>query len=131
MIVEDESSTASFIALGDVGEKLTGTLVSRLALIGDLDQYILPEPIKKKLIGQKTLFAINLITKDTDSEEITFRVNSSRILDVPQPPAITLSITASPEVEPSTQLTKKQLRQEEEEHPSSPPPSQIQKRSFP
>ncbi|XVF55778.1 hypothetical protein PTKIN_Ptkin06aG0064600 [Pterospermum kingtungense] len=72
MIVEDESSTASFIAFGDVGEKLTGTPVSRLALIGDLDQYILPEPIKKKLIGQKTLYAVNSITKDTDFEEITF-----------------------------------------------------------
>ena len=119
MTVEDETNSATFIAFADVAEKLTGVTITRLALIGQDDKNVLPEAIGRKLINQKVLFGVNIITKSLETGDLTFKVNSCFNLDEARIATNVLSIASSFQIETTSKSDGKQLNMVEQQ-PTSP-----------
>ncbi|XWS10686.1 hypothetical protein CRYUN_Cryun38cG0018900 [Craigia yunnanensis] len=129
MTVEDETNSATFIAFADVAEKLTAVSITRLALIGQDDKNVLPEAIGRKLINQKVLFGVNIITKSLETGDLVFSVNLCCNLDEARIPTNVPSIASSSQIETTSKSDGKQLNKVEQQ-PTSPTQKHISQDFF-
>ncbi|XVF50503.1 hypothetical protein PTKIN_Ptkin04bG0106200 [Pterospermum kingtungense] len=127
MNVEDDTGRTSFLAFGDVVEKLLGVTVARLTMSGKKDKYVLPEPIQNRLLNQTAVFTITPIIKGLEHGHLSFRVIACRIMDQAATSNVNLSLPPPPKTDsqPEKQITADQAP------PSSPTMSQIPQDLFP
>ncbi|XVF80283.1 hypothetical protein PTKIN_Ptkin15bG0058200 [Pterospermum kingtungense] len=127
MNAEDDTGRTSFLAFGDVVEKLLGVTVARLTVSGKKDKYVLPEPIQNRLLNQTALFTITPIIKGLEHGHLSFRVIACRIMDQAATSNVNLSLPPPPKTDsqPEKQITADQAP------PSSPTMSQIPQDLFP
>lgn len=71
----------TFLAFSTPAEKLIGTTAERISLIRNSDKFVLPDVIRGKLIGKIALFTVSIARRVMDQDNISFRVNTSIIVD--------------------------------------------------
>ncbi|XVF50598.1 hypothetical protein PTKIN_Ptkin04bG0114400 [Pterospermum kingtungense] len=127
MNTEDDTGRTSFLAFGDVVEKLLGVTVARLTVSGKKDKYVLPEPIQNRLLNQTAVFTVTPIIKGLEHGHLSFRVIACRIMDQAATSNVNLSLPPPPKTDsqPKKQITADQAP------PSSPTMSQIPQDLFP
>lgn len=116
LIVEDRTGTTTFVAFGSAAENLIDTNVDKPLMLEEVDRYTVPQFIKNQLTGKTFLFNVNAIKNRQYPEEISFRINTARMLEQ-QPAPSTLLLLPAPSSsgklpETSTQKTLGQTTEE-------------------
>ncbi|XVF87974.1 hypothetical protein PTKIN_Ptkin19aG0011400 [Pterospermum kingtungense] len=116
MNAEDDIGRTSFLAFGDVVEKLLGVTVARLTVSGKKDKYVLPEPIQNRFLNQTAVFTVTAIIKGLEHGHLSFRVIACRIMDQAATSNINLSLPPPP---------KTDSQPEKQINANQPPPSSL------
>ncbi|KAK6261539.1 hypothetical protein QUC31_007355, partial [Theobroma cacao] len=80
MTVQDYTRSIAFVIFGDDSEKVVSASITKLALLNQLDRYILLEPVAK-LINQKKLFIVNLAMKSLETRDLSFKIQSCEFVN--------------------------------------------------
>lgn len=110
--VEDQTGNTTFFAFGSYAENLTDTTIHKLSLLGHNDRFIVPKFIKNKVIGKFFLFDISPMKKTRHPEDISFRINSSHILEDESTSSTTLLLPVTSSSQASLETTRDETTKE-------------------
>lgn len=87
MNVEDNIGNTTFLAFGTPAEKMIVFSANKMSSTVNRDKFVFPDLIRNKLIGKTVMFTISIVRRAMDADNISFRVNTSRILNPAQQPS--------------------------------------------